>query len=251
MKAKVWGALLSCMVLITIIVSGCGISAIDGMTGEQLLDNILAADKNLNSCKMYMTSQMDMMGFSFEIDGYGAFDRNSMEMYMVMDTDVLQDSSKVYIVDDWMYMEIAGMGWIKMELTTGTWEQQDITAQQIMLLENSVDMKILGREQISSMDCYKIEVKPDMQALWDWAMEQGDMDELEYDIDLNEFFKDVNMTVWIATDTFYLVQWSMDITMKSFGRMIQTVTLYDFNIPVEISLPASAADAEEWDMLGW
>jgi hypothetical protein len=208
-----------------------------------LLDNVLAADASLDSFKLYITSEMEMMGLSMTINGYGACDRNSQAMYTI-----LEDAGNVYIVDDWMYMEIAGMGWVKMELIEDMWEEQDITTQQLMVLENYVDVKVLGREQISGTDCYKIEVIPDMQALWDWAMEQEDMGELGYDIDLDELFEDFTITVWIATDTFYMVQSSMDMKMKSLGRMVETITLYDFNEPVNIDLPLAAADAEEWDM---
>lgn len=246
MKKRILGTLLLCLVISTMSIAGCGISSIDGMTGEQLLDNVLTADSNLYTFKMYTTSEMEMMGISMTIDGYGACDRNAQEMYMV-----LEDAGKIYIVDDWMYMEIAGMGWIKMELEEGTWEQEDVTAQQLLVLENYIEVKILGREQINGVDCYKIEVVPDLQALWDWAMEQEDIGDLGYDIDLDELFEEFNITVWLATDTYFMVQSRMDMTMQFLGRVSETITCYDFNEPVDIILPLAAADAEEWDLEEW
>ena len=243
MKTKILGALLLCLVMSTISVAGCGISTIDGMTGEQLLDNVLAADSNLHTFKMYSTSEMEMMGMSITVDGYGAYDRNAQEMYMIM-----EDTGQIYIVGDWMYMEITGMGWIKMELEEDTWEQEDMTAQQLMVLENYAEVKILGREQISGIDCYKIEVVPDLQSLWDWVMEEEDIGYLGYDIDLDELFEEFTITVWIATDSYFMVQSSIDMTMQFLGRVSETITCYDFNEPVDINLPLAAADAEEWDM---
>ena len=253
MKTKVFATILICgVLLVTGISCKGGLATIDGMTGEQLLDNVLAASESLDSCKLYMTSEMQMMGTSMTVNGYGAIDEDSQAMYMDMQMDMgeLGDAtSKIYIVDEWVYMEITGMGWVKMELTEDMWEQQDVTAQQLMVLENYIDVKVVGREQISSTECYRIEVIPDMQALWEWAMGQEDIGELSFDIDFDEFFEEFTITVWIATDTFYMVQSSMDIAMKSLGRMVETITLYDFNEPVSITLPAEAADAVEWE--GW
>jgi hypothetical protein len=73
-----------------------------------------------------------------------------------------------------------------------------------------------------------------------WAMTEGEINAIgDYDY---------SMTVWIAKDTFYLVEMDVNMSIKVEGladRMFMTMimTMYGFDSPVFISLPAEAADA--------
>ena len=73
-------------------------------------------------------------------------------------------------------------------------------------------------------------------------MTEGEMSGIEVD--------DFSMTVWIAKETFYLVEMDVEMTIKVEGLadrmvMFMTMTMYSFDSPVFISLPAEAADAYE------
>ena len=249
MKMKILGAILLCAVLLVGASSCGGISEIDGMTGDELLDRVIAADDNIYTCKLLLNAKIDMMGISMSMDGHGAMDRNAKEMSLDMG-----DIMSVYIVDDWMYMNESLMGWVKMELTEDMWEEEDQIAGQLDILEQYVDVKILGTEQVTGSECYVVEVIPDLQALWDWAMEEEGMEGFDIDVDIEEMIKEFTFRVWIEKGTFYMTQSSVDMVMEILGQkmsMVETITLYDINEPVSIYLPYEAQDAVELNLSPW
>jgi len=249
MRNKILGTILLCSIILLGAVSCGGISEIDGMTGDELLDRVIAADDNIYTCKLLVNAKIDMMGISMSMDGHGAMDRNAREMSLDMG-----DIMSVYIVDDWMYMNESFMGWVKMELTEDMWEENDQLGGQLDILEQYVDVKILGTEQVMGSECYVLEVIPDLQALWDWAMEEEGMEGFDIDVDIEEMIKEFTFKVWIEKGTFYMTQGSISMVMEMFGQkmsMLETITLYDINQPVSIYLPYEAQDAVEWNMSFW
>ncbi len=249
MRTKILGAILLCAVLLTGITSCGGISEIDGMTGEELLDKVLAADENLHTCKMLITIKMETMGMSISLEGHGAVDSNAEEMSLDMG-----DLASVYVVDGWLYMQDPYSGWVKMELTEDLWEENDQIAGQLDILEQYVDVKILGTEQVMGSDCYVVQVTPELQALWDWAMQEQDIEGFDIDIDIEEMLKEFTIKVWIEKGTFYMTQGSVDMVMEILGQkmsMVEIITLYDINEPVSIYLPYEAQDAVELNLSPW
>jgi hypothetical protein len=249
MRVKILGTIMLCSIILLGTISCGGISEIDGMTGDELLDRVIAADDNIYTCKLLLNAKIDMMGISMSMDGHGAMDRNAKEMSLDMG-----DIMSVYIVDDWMYMNESFMGWVKMELTDDIWEENDQIGGQLEMLEQYVDVKILGTEQVMGSECYVVEVIPDLQALWDWAMEEEGMEGFDIDIDIEEMIKEFTVKVWIEKGTFYMTQVSINMVMEMLGEkmtMLETVTLYDINQPVSIYLPYEAQDAVEWNMSSW
>jgi hypothetical protein len=227
-----------------------------GMTASEIMENAnTAANTEFDTYRFIMTMIMTIMGEEVTMDATGAVDNVNQEMYMNMEMDMgeLGDmTSDVYIVDDWMYMtmDMLGMntGWFKTPLTEDMWEEQDLGGQQFDLLEESVTVELLGIETVSGIECYKVSVNPDMNELWNWAMSQEGMDDMDMGYDVEEMIDDFTLIAWVAKDTFYTVKTYIDMTMTVEGEttsMIMTMTLYAFNNPVYISLPAEAADAVE------
>lgn len=249
MKVKILGTILLCAVLLLGATSCGGISEIDGMSGAELLDRVMTADDSIDTCKLLMALKMDAMGISMSFDGQGALDRNAKEMSLDMG-----DLASVYIVDDWMYMYEPYTGWVKMALTDELWEENEQITGQLEIMEQYVDLKILGTEQVMGSECYVIEVIPDLQALWDWAMQEQDMEGFDIDVDLDEMIKEFTFKVWIEKGTFYMTQCSISMVMEILGQkmsMQETITLYDINQPVSIYLPYEAQDAVELNMSPW
>ena len=249
MKAKILGVILLCAILLAGATSCGGLSEIDGMTGEELLDRVLAADENLHTCKMLITMKMDVMGMSMSFDGHGVVDVDAEELSLDMG-----DIASIYVVDGWMYMQEPYTGWIKMELTEDLWEQNEPISGQLSILEQYIDAKILGAERVMGTDCYVIEVTPDLQALWDWAMQEEDIEGFDIDLDIEEMIKKFTFKVWIEKGTFYMTQCSIDMVMEVLGQkmsMQETITLYDINEPVSILLPYDAQDAVELNLSPW
>jgi hypothetical protein len=181
----------------------------------------------------------------------GSMDVEKEEMYLLTEATVnLYDvpekmESAVYMVGDWLYSGTDtgyGMDWCKETLSEGDWGKYDVTDEELSLLNDYTEVTFLGTEVMQGIDCYKIDVKPDLTTLMGWAMTEGEMDGIELD--------DFSMTVWIAKETFYLVEMDVDMALKVQGLadrmvMFMTMTMYSFDSPVFISLPAEAVDAYE------
>jgi hypothetical protein len=224
-------------------------SEIDGMTGDELLDRVITADDSIYTCKMLITAKVEAMGISMSMDGQGAVDRNAKELSLDMG-----DLASVYVMDGWMYMYETYTGWVKMKLTDDLWGENEQIAGQLEILEQYVEVKILGTEQVMGAECYVVEVTPDLQALWDWAMEEEGMEGLDIDVDIEEMIKEFTFKVWIEKGTFYMTQGSISMVMEIFGQkmsLVETITLYDINQPVSIYLPYEAQDAVELNLSPW
>lgn len=76
----------------------------------------------------------------------------------------------IYMIGNTIYtkvkMGIFGYQWTKMDVEEDYWDTQDQLNQQIELLEVS-EVKLIGGEKINNIDCYLIEVSPDLEKLWE------------------------------------------------------------------------------------
>lgn len=258
MKARVIGSLVLCAVLLITGVSckggGGGIASIDGMTAPEVLAKWYEAEYDTARLLMDMRA---LIGEGEEEEEFmtmsvvGSMDIANEEMYLLEEDTlnlygVLEKTElAVYMVDDWLYSGTDagyGMDWCKESVSEEDWEDYDVTADQSSLLYDYTEVTFLGTEVIQGIDCYKIDVKPDLTTLMGWAMTEGGLDAIE-DCDFS-------MTVWIAKETFYLVEMDVNMTIKVEGLadrmfMFMTMTMYSFDSPVFISLPAEAADAYE------
>ena len=258
MKAKVIGTVLVCVLLIVTGISckggGGGIANIDGMTAPEVLAKWYEAEYDTARLlmDMHMTTgegeeEEEFMTMSI----VGSMDVANEEMYLLTEATVNlygvpeKTESSVYMVDDWLYSGEDmgyGMDWCKESVSEEDWGDYDVTDEQLSLLNNYTEVTFLGTEVNQGIDCYKIDVKPDLTTLMGWAMTEGEMDGIELD--------DFSMTVWIAKETFYLVEMDVDMAIKVEGLadrmfMFMTMTMYSFDSPVFISLPAEAVDAYE------
>jgi len=260
MKTKVIGSIVLCAILLVTGVSckggGGGIASIDGMTAPEVLAKWYEAEYDTARLLMDMRvtigegeEEEEFMTMSI----IGSLDEANKKMYLLTETaiDMLEFGvseemeSALYMFEDWLYYGEDtgyGMDWCKESVSEEDWEDYDVTADQSSLLYDYTEVTFLGTEVIQGIDCYKIDVKPDLATLLGWAKIQGEMNGVEVD--------DFSMTVWIAKETFYLVQMNVDMALKVQGLadkmvMFMTMTMYSFDSPVFISLPAEAADAYE------
>ncbi len=271
MKVKLFGTVLLCAVLL---LSGaaCGGAAPAPtptptptpveMSAEEIVDAALAAGAELDTCQFDMDMEMTAIGGmapgTMAIHATGAIDEPNRKMHidmaMLMSMTGLGDmeaSMEMYLVGDWVYMRMEMYGeemWMKTPMTEELWEEQDISSQQLDFLEDFVGVELLGTETVDGIECYKLDVTPDLEKLWDWAQMQGGIEELEPGADLEEIITDLSITEWIATDTYFPVKAVIEMTMTIESETIDmaiTITMYDFNEPVTIVLPPEAADAVE------
>jgi hypothetical protein len=129
-----------------------------------------------------------------------------------------------------------------------------------------VTVTSLGTEVVGGVECYVLEVKPDLNALIEWAKTQqanpgAGMDGLDISqMDLAEMVKTYSIKEWITKDGYLLKKADMEMVMEisgqdfmatATGAGITTLTLrasmnfYDYNKPLTISVPPEALEAEE------
>ena len=159
-----------------------------------------------------------------------------------------------------------GEQWMKMKLNNELWTAQNQLSQQIEFLKTAIEVTLLGSEKVDGVDCYVLQIKPNMEALTKWVLSQqqqqsgiGGIDLSK--LDLAKLFKTISIKEWIAKDTYPPpVKAAMDVvlemlpedvgaTAEDFEKMTMDmkgpVKYYDYNKPVTIELPQEALNAQE------
>jgi len=276
--------LFSLLVLVIILAClGCGEKAA-AVNAGQLVDNALAAQADVESYRLDMEMTIDMDGgFGCEemegtmsIDASFVIDEANKEMEMSMTADMEatgEDAEavemKMYLTNNTVYMMMAVPDlepmWMKQEVPADFWETQATIDQQLELLQAS-RVKYLQDEKVEGVDCYVLEITPDLAQLWQTAMQQPWMEEVPMEIpDLEDMIKKVSVKQWIAKDTLFLTKVNIQITIlvtseamgmpEEDGEMRMSIVMdmlaHDYNKPVSIELPAEARTAIEVPSLDW
>lgn len=247
---------------------------------QEIVDGVLESLDNIKTFQFDMDMTVDMSG---EVEG------EAVEMTMVMDSDAAIDvenreigmkinidmalpdegemeiGEEVYIIGDMMYMfiDVPGTGpmWLKSKMPAGSWEHMSQNEAQIELLKTA-QVKVMGSEKIQGIDCYVFELTPDMEQLWQIAMQQATVvgEEVLPDVPeefFQEMFRSFSVKQWIAKDTYYLTKvetnMAIELTAEAMGieegEVFQDITMtlfiYDYNEPVSIVLPPEAKGAIE------
>lgn len=176
----------------------------------------------------------------------------------------------VYIVGDTVYTKMDFFGfddmWMKTEMTDAAWDEM---SQMVEMIEPYVELleaaqvRVTGIEKVAGVDCYVLEVNPDMDQLWQLAMRQVEMTETEMPAPaedfISEMFRDFSVTLWVSKDTFFItrvvIDMSVELTPEAMGfpdedgvlRMdiLMYLLAHDYNQPVSIILPPGAVYAVE------
>ncbi len=209
------------------------------------------------------------------MDGSGTLDldnkqmRMDMTMSMAMPGIEMEMGMEMYVIGDMMYMlgEIPGMEptWTKSEMPEEYWEEMSQVEPQIELLEVA-QVEVIGSERVGGIDCYVLEVTPDLEQLWQLFMQQVEMaggeapaftEEL-----LEEMFRNFSVKQWVAKDTYFLtkaeIDMAMELTPEAMGfpeeegvitmDIAMNLLAYNYNQPVSIVLPPEAEEAVEMTM---
>jgi len=264
---------------------GCGGGA-ETLTPEQidrLVANVTSALENTETYQfdMDMGMTMDVTGgiqagkITMDATGDGAISlvdqRMKMMLTMTMDMPYMGEQTieqESYFVEGWMFIRqsMAGidLGWMKMEVPEGMWETQNQLDQQIKFLTggNLSMVRYLSSEKVAGVDCYVVEVTPDMVDLANYLSQQQGMEGLT-PADLTKLIvaiKQFSVKQWLAKDSCLCMKSSihiymemtpelLDMTEGEFKKIAMDIdiemTFRDYNKPVSIVLPPEALDAEE------
>jgi len=221
------------------------------MTGNGAMDNV----NNTSYMKMLMEMNMPPMGISEE-------------------TETLNSDMEIYIIDNTMYSksvmkvgeETIPAEWIKMEIAP---DYNPMPVDYFIdLLQEASEIKILSDEKVDGIECYVVKLTPDMNKFLELMAQQMQM--LVGDIpieptiidDLSQLFEQLDITYWIAKDTFFPIKEHINMTMvinpETLGKptlpeyeglemkfFIETTSNYhSYNEPVAIELPEEAKNAK-------
>lgn len=248
------------------------------MSAEEIAEAAIAAFTEIDTYQFDMDVDItysDEAPFTaMTMSGSGAFDRANRKVYQnsqiifVMLGTTGETHSETYILGDWMYMktempDIPGMPpvppemltWLKMRLPEGYWEQADIVSQQYDLLMDFVEVELLGIEIVNGVECYKLQLTPDMEKLWQWAQLQEGIGEQISELALEEAISDFSIVQWVDKNSYFILKsvTGMIFTIGVGGEAFttssaQTMLMHHINELVTIELPPEAEAAEEIPM---
>jgi len=243
MKLRMCGAVLVCIMVLVgaIACSSSGGKAPNGMTGTDIL--AMSNNISMNTSQSTLDWETNAMGQEGTTHIVMAADNASREMYMVATSNQSQSEIGMYIVDDWLYMSVptAQLKWIKTALTEDIWNREYNSIQELQLTKGFIDAKYIGMEDIGGVNCYKIDVKPNLDAIFN---ESG------VSATQNIISNDTSCCAWIAENTYFhmKVTLNMTIEMETLSQkytMSENISMVTSSIskPVTIVLPAEAQNA--------
>jgi hypothetical protein len=162
-----------------------------------------------------------------------------------------------------MTIPMSGEQWTKTKVE-GNEISQDQLAQLLQLMKSTIQTTLTGTEKVNGIDCYVLQISPNMTELWQWMMSQqgsnlaGDVDLSQFDI--SKLIKSYELKYWISKTDFNLIKakadMNMDIDPAAVGASVDDfesmtmlidldMTFSDYNKVVDIQLPADAVNAEE------
>lgn len=257
-------------------------------SAQEIVDGVIEAwdDVKTQECDMDMTMDMtgEAEGESFEMtmamSFSGALDIENKEMRADVSTDMTMPEEEamvmemaVYVVGGTGYvmMDVPGMDptWMKADLSAADWgeisEGIEQTGDQIELLKTA-QVEVIGSEKVKGVDCYVLRLTPDLEQLWETAMQSSEAAETGLpDVEeefIQEMFRDFSVKQWIAKDTYFLMKAEIDMSVEltpeamgypeEEGAMTMNIKMsllcYNYNQPVSIVLPPEAEEAT--DMIG-
>ncbi len=251
-------------------------------TAAEIAADAIKAAGNITSfnfdMEMFMEFNMSGSGMDLNMkmqqDADGAVNLPEKEMALVMEMAMEmpgagnQDMAvEIYTTGGWMYMkaDVPGYGdqWTRMELTDEIWDQQSRMAGLDEFLQSAVSVELAGSETIGGVECYILDVNPDMNSLSNWMADQNFAGQSEADLselDIAEMLEGFNIRQWIASDSYLPVRQQIEIQLniseetgdapaEALNRMVldldAVVNYSDYGKPVTIRLPSEALNALE------
>jgi len=281
------------LVLVTFIsFTACTTSGEEAETGlpsaQEIVNSTIESWGDIRTYQFDMEMNMDMAGkvgeeageVTMVLDSSGALDIENIQMrmdvtMMTMATmsmigvgeDEIEITMEMYLIDNMMYsgVDVTEMGpiWVKYPIAEGYLEHMNQVKAQIELVEVA-QVEVIGSEIVRDVDCYILQLTPDMGQLWQLVMQQSDVtgEGVLPEIDVEnilEMFQSFSVKQWIAKDTHFLTKTEIAMLLEltpaamgfpeEKGLITMDITMYllayDYNQPVSIELPPEAEEAVE------
>jgi hypothetical protein len=255
-------------------------------SAQEIVDGVIESFDNIRTYQFDMHMTQDQAGEAegealeqtVTIDNSGTLDLENVQMRATLTMNVVAPEEEeeemgveMYIIDGMMYANPAVPEeepmWMKEEVPAEAWEM----LKGISGLENykelleTAQVEVIGSEKVKGVDCYVLQLTPDMAQLWQTVgpggVGVGGVPTIPEE-SLQEIFRSFSVKQWIAKDTYFLMKVEIDtaveLTPEVMGYlgeeevMSADTTLsflaYNYNQPVSIVLPPEAEEAIEVPM---
>jgi len=253
------------------------LTAITGLSGCISSDNVSASDVKLYT----LQSSTDVKSYEFSLDmtmktnngtspltmsstANGAVDVINHRFMMEMSSSfsiIMEMNFLYYIIDDVIFMKMDYLGndqWIKMDFSefNVSWDSYDQMQMQIDLLEYS-EVKRLNDGAVNNIDCYVLEIQPDISKLYEIIMCQNGLSAGMLQIsNLSDMIKEFSIKIWISKETNLIMKahesMIMDMTLNGYTTstiMQLTILFTNYNKEISIELPDEAKNANSYSEL--
>lgn len=250
-------------------------------SAQEIVDGAIESFDNLKTYQFELNMTMDATGeaegeaidHTITMVNSGTLDLENQQMktYLSMDSGDEMMRVESYIVEGMVYAkpEAPGEepGWIKSEAPAEYWEI--MTA--VSGLENYVELlktaqvEVIGSEQVKGVDCYMLQLTPEMAELYQTAMnpvggvgQAGMLAPVPEEL-LEDMFRSFSVKEWVAKDTYLIMKAEIDMAIETtpefkeyLGEEVEVfldITIsflsYNYDQPVTIVVPEEALEARE------
>jgi hypothetical protein len=272
------------LVLAVLALVGCG-SSETKVSADVVVQDALAAQADVSSSHVEITltasAEGTMSGSSLnatvdaaangDIDWANKKMKSHVGMTIGYGSISFQMTADAYAVDNVAYTQWTAMGntdnWTKSVMPVDFWFTQD-NSQFINSLLESIEAESLSNEKVGGVNCYVLQLTPDIAAIQQMLSQQSSTEEEIPDI--ASLIQNLSIKVWVAKDTSRVTKieivLSAHLTAEALGHtatgdvldisLTLTMEASNFNKLVSIELPAEAQNAEEggsilpFDMFG-
>jgi hypothetical protein len=256
-------------------------------SAQEIVDGVIESFDNIRTYQFDTDVTMGMAGEAegealeqtVTMDNSGTLDLENVQMRADLtmnvnmaapEEDEMEEGVEMYIIDGMMYAMAKAPEeeptWMKEEVPAEAWEM----LKEISRLETykellkTAQVKVIGSEKVKGVDCYVLQLTPEMAQLWQIAMEPtgragvGILPTVPEEL-LQEVFSDFTVKQWVAKDTYFLMKAEIDMAMETTpefmdylgeeGEITIDLTMsslfYNYNQPVSIVLPPEAEEVKE------
>lgn len=279
-----WKILIMSLVLVMVLpFTACG-EGTELPSAQEIVDGATQALDDIRTYEFEMDTTLDMAG---EVEGEAFemtmgivsssaldLDNRQIELNMAVNVALPEEDEigmtvEAYLIDNMGYsmMDFPGTDptWEKEEVSEAEWEEVieviSLAESQVELLETA-KVEVIGSEKVKGVDCYVLQVTPDMAQLWETVMQQATLGfggEIGWPALTEEILDKASYSFsvkqWIAKDTYFLTKVEIDIAIELTAEAMgveegeasidsaMTMLMYNYNQPVSIELPPEAEEA--------
>lgn len=278
-RIKVWIRIMTMPLLLAMLLSFTACGGGSGLpSAEEIVKGVTESQEDIKSHQfeidMSMEAAGEAEGEAFEMAmtlGFsGAIDIENEEMSADVYTstemtgeDDTEMTVEMYLIDDtttYSTMDMPEMEtmWMQQEVSEGDWEEMIEVLSPIeshLELLELAEVRVIGSEEVKGVDCYVLQLTPDLEQLWETVMQQTEAADMGVPAIAEEALQEAlisfSVKQWVTKDAYFLAKSEIDISMEltpevmgvvgGEGMMIMDITLsfliYDHNQPVSILLP--------------